>query len=177
MCEIIQWVIQSDLAAVWDEIAEFILEGKLILTNPGGTVSVCGGSGITISAGIVGRSEHTIVKQSKPGGKRTIKSCFLCRPIGGIQNFPPLYRCADRQKNRRIRYLCQMVHQGSTVLIGHVVRIVHFPAVSDKNALHQKNTVRVAIYNFSCLVHVTQNLLQTLRLCFHCFSIPVVEKT
>ena len=77
MCEIIQWVIQSDLAAVWDEIAEFILEGKLILTNPGGTVSVCGGSGITISAGIVGRSEHTIVKQSKPGGKRTIKSCFL----------------------------------------------------------------------------------------------------
>ena len=54
------------LAAVWDEIAEFILEGKLILTNPGGTVSVCGGSGITISAGIVGRSEHTIVKQSKP---------------------------------------------------------------------------------------------------------------
>ena len=50
MCEIIQWVIQSDLAAVWDEIAEFILEGKLILTNPGGTVSVCGGSGITISA-------------------------------------------------------------------------------------------------------------------------------
>ena len=69
-----------------------------------------------------------------------------------------------------------MLHQNGAVFIGQMVGAIHLSAVTDKNALDQKNTVRVAVYDCSSLIHVAQNLVEALRFRFFRFAVPVVQK-
>ena len=69
-----------------------------------------------------------------------------------------------------------MLHQNGAVFIGQMVGAIHLSAVTDKNALDQKNTVCVAVYDCSSLIHVAQNLVEALRFRFFRFAVPVVQK-
>ena len=65
-------------------------------------------------------------------------------------------------------------YQNTDIIIGTIMCLIHFSAVPGKNALKQKDSVFVCIYDRGDVIHVAGNLLDGRRFALKCFSVPVV---
>ena len=69
MVKVIEGIVENHLAAVWDKIAEPVLKVKLILTHPGRAINIRRGRRISVCAGIVCGSKHSVIEKPEAGGK------------------------------------------------------------------------------------------------------------
>ena len=69
MVKVIEGIVENHLAAVWDEIAEPVLKVQFILAHPGRAVSIRRGGRVSVCAGIICGSEHSVIEKPEAGGK------------------------------------------------------------------------------------------------------------
>ena len=174
--QVIVFIIDRDFTAVWNILAELVLEKKFFAPCAL-FVKFTGGSKwcIIVCTEIIDRAEHTVIEKSQSGSKASLVA-LACHWCTAVENAAELSRGTHSKIDRRRNVLCQCLCKLTHLVNVSVVGIVHLAIVADKKSLKDINTVGMGIYCGRNLLDVVFDAVKIRRLRFLGFAVPVIEK-